>query len=160
MTSSNLYQALFIIIIIILIYIMLVDEIIRDEVVSWMVKIPIEATANFDDLIIVTFKEDIIAKDIIIEVFDSTDKDADSTDVDTKDLKYLAGANLVIYHLATTNDKDNVLYDLGELSGQFRNKHLRLRGPNSIIGRGIGLCTANEYDNPQYKTIIGYSKII
>src|SRR3989304_6041124 len=113
MTSSNLYQALFIIIIIIFIYIMLVDEII---------------------------------------------KDADSTDVDTKDLKYLAGANLVIYHLATTNDKDNVLYDLGELSGQFRNKHLRLRGPNSIIGRGIGLCTANEYDNPQYKTIIGYSK--
>ena len=151
-------MAIIVVIVIIIIYILAVNEIIREEIFSWMLKVPIEAIAVFDDDLIngsIYFTEDIIEGDIVVEV------DLNSTN---KDL--LGKHTLMIYYLANVFDDPIAnlgnmdFIDLGDYTllskYTFKNKKLKLRGINNIVGRGIAIHDNNVIIS---KSVIGYSKI-
>ena len=187
----NIHFAIYIIIFIIIIYILSINETIREEIFGWMLKTPMEANAIFkDDNIngIITFKEDLQSKDIIVDISLKCNNISDG--------KY----GLIIYNLGDISEGSNSLGehfnpnsrlhgdinsghigDLGNIEINngickhiWRVKKIKIRCANSILGRGIVIHSKEDdlgsADNAESKktgnigeaisyALIGYSRV-
>ena len=192
---KDTYFVILIIVIILIIYILISSETIREEVFSWMLKTPIESIAVFKDQNLqgnITFTEDLQAKDTIIDV------DLHSQSINGKHglIIYVLGNDNLNVNISEeennlgehfnpynkihgdinsghVGDLGNIEFKDGVAKHLFRVKKIKLRGYNSVVGRGIAI-HENEDDignggnteskkngnvgNILYFSIIGYSK--